>query len=99
MSCIDVSNRCCTFVNERDGMPSESGWQPSTVLVEGNSWPEFHYLESAIRAVEPFDLALTFEGWGGGNGLPKFVASQRFYQFCRKHKFKMNWIPVRIDPD
>ncbi len=93
----------CKFVNERGGAPVPQ-WEPSTVLVEGdeqsgNIWPEFHYTESAIRSAEPFDLALTFEGWGGGEGIPKLVASQRFYQFCKAHKLKMDWIPVRIDPD
>jgi hypothetical protein len=93
----------CKFVTELGGKQVPQ-WEPNTVLVEGDGMigdihPEFHYQESVVRSVEPFDLALTFEGWGGGEGDPKLVASQRFYQFCRAQQIKMSWMPVRIDPD
>ncbi len=93
----------CKFVKELGGKQVPH-WEPNCTLVEGDSLtgdvhPEFHYQESVIRSVEPFDLALTFEGWGGGEGDPKLVASKRFYQFCRAQQIKMSWMPVRIDPE
>lgn len=49
-----------------------------------------------------FDLALTYERFEHAKGTPgdrRLVASQRFYQFWLTHKLKMDWVPVRIDPD
>ncbi|TVQ33156.1 MAG: hypothetical protein EA376_03625 [Phycisphaeraceae bacterium] len=61
--------------------------------------PELHYSAEDLAKVEPFDLAHTYEMFGG---LPNeydrpLVASQRFYQVCRQLGVKDCWVPVRID--
>jgi hypothetical protein len=65
--------------------------------------PELRYTRSSIRKVEPFDLALTYEPLSGWyptwEWYRHLVASKRFYEFCKARKLKMDWIPVRIDPD
>jgi hypothetical protein len=66
---------------------------------------EMHYSASGIRALEPFDLAVTHEiycgpGWKEtGHGERRLVASQRFRQFCIAEQIPMSWVPVRLDPD
>jgi hypothetical protein len=57
---------------------------------------EFHYRQSDLRALEPFDLARTFEFYHTERHA--LVASQRCYQFCHKRRLPINWQPVRIDP-
>jgi len=58
---------------------------------------ELHYLRSEIEALDRFDLAVTYEeSWGSLFTRP-LIASQRFYQFCKEHKLKCDWVPVRID--
>jgi hypothetical protein len=59
---------------------------------------ELHYAASALAPLEPFDLALTHEGFG-----PKpdqfdrvLVASKRFYKLCVSEGLPMDWIPVQI---
>jgi hypothetical protein len=66
---------------------------------------EIHYTEDALRKIEPFDVAETYEifcgpGWKkDGNGERRLVASQRFRQFCLERHLKVSWhSPVRIDP-
>ncbi|MBI3919824.1 MAG: hypothetical protein HY318_00295 [Armatimonadetes bacterium] len=59
---------------------------------------EVHFAESALTATPPFDLALTYETFGGVDD-HQLIASKRFYQFCIAHKLKLDWVPVRIDPD
>lgn len=59
---------------------------------------ELHYPASAVASLEPFDLALTHEGFG-----PKpdqfdrvLVASKRLYKLCAAEGLPMDWIPVQI---
>ena len=66
---------------------------------------EIHYSEDALRKIEPFDVAETYEifcgpGWKkDGNGERRLVVSQRFRQFCLERHLKVSWhSPVRIDP-
>lgn len=66
-------------------------------------WPELHYRASDLRAIGPFDIARTFEnfGWGGEDRMPDrspVIVSKRFYDVCQKHGFKVDWLPVHIDP-
>lgn len=61
--------------------------------------PELRYRASDLAAIEPFDLAHTYEMFGD---LPQehkrpLVASQRFYQYCLKHGIETSWQPVRIE--
>jgi hypothetical protein len=73
---------------------------------DGDYFPaEMHYAEDALRKVEPFDVAETYEifcgpGWKeDGHGERHLVVSQRFRQFCLAHNLKLSWdSPVRIDP-
>jgi hypothetical protein len=64
-------------------------------------YPELHYLASGMAKEEPFDLARTRESFGGDLRWNErtLVASQGFYQACKRHGFKTKWLPVRIDPD
>jgi hypothetical protein len=84
--------------------------QPIAPGIEGESYtrregqylyPELHYLASGMAKEEPFDLARTRESFGGDLRWNErtLVASQGFYQACKRHGFKTKWLPVRIDPD
>ena len=65
--------------------------------------PELHYKAANLEVFGCFDLARTYEPFGNRKGYERsdcpLVASQKFYQFCLKHRIKTNWVPVRIDPD
>lgn len=63
--------------------------------------PELHYMRSSLDAVEPFDVAYTHERFGVHDKpkCPRLIVSNRFYRFCVDHRLKMDWVPVRIDPD
>lgn len=73
--------------------------RPICIIEEpfANAVGEFHYRESELRAVEPFDFARTFEFHNKRSHT--LVVSQRFYLFCRDLNLPINWQPVRIDPD
>ena len=62
---------------------------------------ELHYRQRDLAAVEPFDVALTFETFGprGPTKRPSLIASQHFYRVCVDHGLSTNWIPVRVDRD
>jgi hypothetical protein len=60
--------------------------------------PEPTYRRSDIEALGEFDVAVMFEPMGGhplASHHP-LIVSNRFYRFCRKHKLKVNFVPVRI---
>ena len=57
---------------------------------------ELHYHRSDLVAIGSFDIANTLEKIMAPHPL---VISQRFYQFCLKHKISLEVEPVRIDPD
>jgi len=59
---------------------------------------QHRYRESDLSSVEPFDTAHTREAFGFGLASHRLIVSQRFYQFCKKQKFKMWWYPVVLDP-
>ena len=58
---------------------------------------EYHYERDALQAIEPFDFAETLEAIGGNTPWHHLIVSQRVYQFCCKHKLKVDWKPVRLD--
>jgi hypothetical protein len=58
---------------------------------------EFHYRQTDLHKVEPFDLARTFEFYHTERHA--LVASQKLFQFCHKLRLPIRWQPVRIDPD
>jgi hypothetical protein len=60
---------------------------------------ELRYRAADLEAFGPFDLAHTYEMF---EALPReydrpLVASQRFYQYCLKHKIETSWQQVRIE--
>ncbi len=58
---------------------------------------ELHYRRSDLTALGAFDIANTFEKYSMPHPM---VISQRFYQYCLKHKIRLNDLKcVRIDPD
>jgi hypothetical protein len=96
---LPALSRTCVLMNN-DGEVFSGDYRAGCFLIEDHYIPaEFHFNREAIRAVEPFDLALTREKFGNTPTLvdPTLVASHRFYEVCKKHGFKMRGIPVRID--
>ena len=63
--------------------------------------PELHYRAADLKSLKPFDLAHTFEPFSVSKNPADrpLIASNRFYDLCAKHDLRINWIPVRIDPD
>ncbi len=69
---------------------------------EGNHEnPEMHYRASDLAKLPEFDVALTRENLGAGNRdeIGTLVCSQRFRKVCQKHKLKIGFWPVRVDPE
>lgn len=69
---------------------------------EGNHEnPEMHYRASDLAKLPEFDVALTRENLGAGNRdeIGTLVCSQRFRKMCQKHKLKVGFWPVRVDPE
>lgn len=58
---------------------------------------EPHYRQSELEPLGLFDIARTFERTR--NGSQEMIVSQRFYQYCLKHKIPLRVRPVRIDSD
>lgn len=95
-----LSSHC--DLRDEDGQPCDGRRGNGCFLKEGLlRRGELRYTRAAIASVGDFDIALTREWFGGRTGPchPRLVASSRFYQFCRKQKLKMDWIPVRVDPE
>lgn len=87
----------CRLVYLGKGEPFDGDYTRMIGIDDGVYTPaEFHYRSSDIKALEAFDLAFTFEKFGWEKSL---VASRRFYECCRKNGYRLNWWPVRIDPD
>lgn len=53
--------------------------------------PELHYRAADLAAMEPFDIAKTFEKYRA------VIVSKKFYTVCRALDLKVKWIPVRIE--
>jgi hypothetical protein len=89
-----------TFLDAQ-GHPTQAGQEGGFSLVEGFFIPvEYHYTRSALARVRDTDLALTWEHFGMPDShYPEILVSKRFYEVCCAHGLKMDWIPVRIDPD
>lgn len=93
----------CQLQDEK-GNPVRDDFSTGTFLREDfYKPPELHYTRGSIQNAGPFDLALTYEPLSGWyptwQWYRHLVASKRFYEFCKARKLKMDWIPVRIDPD
>ena len=59
---------------------------------------ELHYLEHDIRALGPFDVAMTHEMMYGYNEtFRRLIVSQRFYQLARELGLAWEFLPVRLD--
>lgn len=64
-------------------------------------YAELRYRQSKIRALEPFDCALTYEPFGGNpreENLTR-VISRRFYELLIRNFIRVKAVPVRLDPD
>lgn len=64
---------------------------------------ELHYRRRDLEAFSDVDVARTMEAFTNGKCYERdwspIVVSRRFYEICRQHRFKVEFIPVRIDPD
>ena len=60
---------------------------------------ELHYRAADLDAMGPFDVAHTKEYFGECplDDYRPLVVSARFYEMCKRHKFKGGFTPVRID--
>lgn len=61
--------------------------------------PQLRYRSEDLRDIPPFDVARTREALGWGLSDHPLVVSQRFRRFCDANKLKLDWVPVRVDPD
>ena len=59
----------------------------------------FRYRAEDLRAVEPFDVAVTREPLGFKLTHHPLIVSQRFYRVCQAEKFKLWWFPVVVEED
>ncbi len=62
------------------------------------TYAEMHYRRSDVMIPPDSDLYRTFEYMGMEHIYPK-IASRRFYEFCKSQQLKIDWYPVRLDPD
>lgn len=89
-------------LTEKDGTPFQGNYERVCVRREGlfHLVAELHYRAEDIAAMGPFDLAHTKERFGECpfDEYRPLVVSARFYDMCRRHKFKGGFTPVRIDP-
>ena len=73
--------------------PPDLGLSQYTI---NDPYVEPHYGQSEIQALGAFDIAHTLER-GGRSDSQELIVSQRFYQYCLKHKIPLQVRPVRID--
>lgn len=63
--------------------------------------PMLHRFSTAkVRALEPFDIAVTKERWGGGfphYREPAIIVSRRFREWFMKQKVPVEWWPVALE--
>ena len=60
----------------------------------------YRFPKEQIRALEPFDIAVTTEWWGGGPPYvrePALIVSRRFRDWFIKQKIKAEWWPVALE--
>jgi hypothetical protein len=64
-----------------------------------HAYPELHYTRQSLQGLEPFDLARTFECFGGELRWDErtLVASPHFYRVFKELNVETDWVPVRID--
>lgn len=81
------------------GEPWYPGYQGSAYPREGLYHPaEIHYRRSDLDLPPRSDFYFTFEHMGGPN-VHRKIGTRRFYEFCRSRGLKVDWRPVRLDPD
>lgn len=87
---------------DNDGNPYVDGVSQGCWAMEGFfRIPELHYRQSEIRALEPFDCALTHEALGGANREEYWtrVISRKVYQRLVERDIRIECIPVHLDVD
>jgi len=58
---------------------------------------ELYYKTDDVEFIEPFDIAMSCEQFGRGfDPSPRYVVSQRFYQFCVQNKLPFIWLGVHL---
>lgn len=83
--------------SETDMQPFDGDYSRMVGLHEGFYSPaEKRYRQSDLAPFGEFALARTRERFGWE---PTLIAGRSFFDFCQSNKLKMDWIPVRIDPD
>lgn len=84
-----------TFGNIHTPVPRD--YEKGVFIKEpGYDQVELHYKRRELAAVEPFDVALTFEREGSPFDR-RLVVSKRFYEVCERNKLDVEWRPVRVD--
>jgi len=70
---------------------------PGFIRNPGFDDTQLTFTRAAIESVGPFDVANTCEYVLPGRPDDRcLVVSQRFYRFCKKHRIKATFIPLRI---
>lgn len=61
--------------------------------------PEYRYRRSDLAPIEPFDFARTAERFGRAGHVDTwhYIASTGFRECCVGHKWRCDWIPVRVE--
>jgi hypothetical protein len=61
--------------------------------------PELHYTRQSVQNLQPFDLARTFECFGGKLRWDErtLVSSRHFYQVLKELNVETGWVPIRIE--
>jgi hypothetical protein len=89
-------------MRNKRGEPTDGSDRTSGCMREDGFYthPELRYRREDVANLPRFDLARSWEPFGGGklhDDDRAFICSQRFYQFCTAQGWKTNWVPVRID--
>ncbi|OYW75316.1 MAG: hypothetical protein B7Z37_13940 [Verrucomicrobia bacterium 12-59-8] len=61
---------------------------------------EYRFPAAKVAALEPFDIALTSERWGGGFAHarePALIVSRRFRDWFMTQKIPVDWWPVALE--
>jgi hypothetical protein len=87
----------CVLV-DGDGKPWSGDLNKLCLINEGPYMPpELHYRREDLQSVEPFDAGITRESLVR-RGQGDLIVAKRFYEVCKKHKLRLKWWPVRVDP-
>jgi hypothetical protein len=87
---------------DQDGNPIRDDFSNGCYAVEGQySSPILSYRRSDLQSIGGFDLAKTFEIFGakGSKDMRLFIASRKFYDFCKSNQIDAAFTPVRVEGD